>query len=183
MPPVFKNVSKRYADGFVALNNIDLAVEAGEMIFLTGHSGAGKSTLLKLIAAIERPTSGTLEIGGKGVTFTPSRSYDDNGWIVDSWPSKLQKAYYSDPKVIAAERPNRQSQKVLAGQERWEEIGYGDAVPHIHDFLNAIKTRQQPYENAVVGHRAASVAHMVNMSAKYKRPIFWDRDKDNVKAD
>ncbi|MBL8497317.1 cell division ATP-binding protein FtsE [Nitrosomonas sp. JL21] len=64
---IFKNVSKRYADGFVALNNIDLAVEAGEMIFLTGHSGAGKSTLLKLIAAIERPTSGTITISGQNI--------------------------------------------------------------------------------------------------------------------
>lgn len=63
----FKNVSKRYPDGYVALNNVDLAVESGEMVFLTGHSGAGKSTLLKLIAAIERPTSGTITISGQNI--------------------------------------------------------------------------------------------------------------------
>lgn len=63
----FKNVSKRYPDGYVALNNIDLSVEPGEMVFLTGHSGAGKSTLLKLIAAIERPTSGTITISGQNI--------------------------------------------------------------------------------------------------------------------
>ncbi len=63
----FKNVSKRYPDGYVALNNIDFAVESGEMVFLTGHSGAGKSTLLKLIAAIERPTSGTITISGQNI--------------------------------------------------------------------------------------------------------------------
>lgn len=63
----FKNVSKRYQDGYVALNNIDLTVESGEMVFLTGHSGAGKSTLLKLIAAIERPTSGTITISGQNI--------------------------------------------------------------------------------------------------------------------
>ncbi len=64
---IFKNVSKRYADGYVALNTIDLTVELGEMVFLTGHSGAGKSTLLKLIAAIERPTSGTITISGQNI--------------------------------------------------------------------------------------------------------------------
>ncbi|WP_297325607.1 cell division ATP-binding protein FtsE [Nitrosomonas sp.] len=64
---IFKNVSKRYPDGYVALNNIDLAVASGEMVFLTGHSGAGKSTLLKLIAAIERPTSGTITISGQNI--------------------------------------------------------------------------------------------------------------------
>lgn len=63
----FKNVSKRYPDGYVALNNIDLTVEPGEMVFLTGHSGAGKSTLLKLIAAIERPTSGTITISEQNI--------------------------------------------------------------------------------------------------------------------
>ncbi len=64
---IFKNVSKRYPDGYVALNNIDLTVISGEMVFLTGHSGAGKSTLLKLIAAIERPTSGTITISGQNI--------------------------------------------------------------------------------------------------------------------
>ena len=63
----FKNVSKRYPGGYVALNNIDLTVESGEMVFLTGRSGAGKSTLLKLIAAIERPTSGTITISGQNI--------------------------------------------------------------------------------------------------------------------
>lgn len=64
---VFKNVSKRYPDGYIALNNVDLTVQAGEMLFLTGHSGAGKSTLLKLIAALERPTSGTISISGQNI--------------------------------------------------------------------------------------------------------------------
>lgn len=62
-----KNVSKRYPDGYIALNNIELVVESGEMVFLTGHSGAGKSTLLKLIAAIECPTSGVITISGQNI--------------------------------------------------------------------------------------------------------------------
>lgn len=64
---IFKNVSKRYPDGYIALNNIDFTVESGEMVFLTGHSGAGKSTLLKLIATIERPTSGTITLSGQNI--------------------------------------------------------------------------------------------------------------------
>lgn len=64
---IFKSVSKHYPDGYVALNNIDLTVQTGEMVFLTGHSGAGKSTLLKLIAALERPTSGTISISNQNI--------------------------------------------------------------------------------------------------------------------
>ncbi|SEN41633.1 cell division ATP-binding protein FtsE [Nitrosomonas marina] len=63
----FKQVSKRFPDGYQALNNIDLNIDAGEMVFLTGHSGAGKSTLLRLIAAIERPTSGVIAINGHNI--------------------------------------------------------------------------------------------------------------------
>lgn len=64
---VFRNVSKRYLDGYIALDNINLTVNISEMIFLTGPSGAGKSTLLKLIAAIERPTSGMITINGQNI--------------------------------------------------------------------------------------------------------------------
>jgi cell division transport system ATP-binding protein len=65
----FNNVSKRFPDGFDALKNIVLTVETGEMVFVTGHSGAGKSTLLRLIAAIERPTSGSIMVNGQNVSL------------------------------------------------------------------------------------------------------------------
>jgi cell division transport system ATP-binding protein len=60
----FENVWKRYPNGREAISNLTLAIDRGEMVFLTGHSGAGKSTLLKLIAVIERPTRGTLMVNG-----------------------------------------------------------------------------------------------------------------------
>lgn len=55
---IFENVAKRYPGGQEALSGMNLRIDEGEMVFLTGHSGAGKSTLLKLIALIERPTRG-----------------------------------------------------------------------------------------------------------------------------
>ncbi|KTD58499.1 cell division ATP transporter FtsE [Legionella sainthelensi] len=60
----FDQVSKRYPGGFEALSQVNFTLHKGEMIFLTGHSGAGKSTLLKLIALLERPTSGQLTMNG-----------------------------------------------------------------------------------------------------------------------
>jgi cell division transport system ATP-binding protein len=58
----FDQVHKRYANGREALVNLSFTVDAGELVFLTGHSGAGKSTILKLIALIERPSRGQVFI-------------------------------------------------------------------------------------------------------------------------
>jgi cell division transport system ATP-binding protein len=63
----FSQVTKRYPGGHEALSAVNLSIEQGELVFLIGHSGAGKSTLLKLIAAIERPTSGMVTVSGQNV--------------------------------------------------------------------------------------------------------------------
>jgi cell division transport system ATP-binding protein len=57
------NVSKRYPNGYKALDNVNFHLAPGDFAFLTGHSGAGKSTLLKLLAAIEQPSAGQIRIG------------------------------------------------------------------------------------------------------------------------
>ncbi|MCK5697651.1 MAG: cell division ATP-binding protein FtsE [Gammaproteobacteria bacterium] len=64
---IFDQVTKRYRGGNEALSNVNFHLQAGEMAFLTGHSGAGKSTLLKLIALIERSSTGNIIIGGKNL--------------------------------------------------------------------------------------------------------------------
>ena len=61
---LFDQVSKRYPGGFEALSQVNFSLQKGEMAFLTGHSGAGKSTLLKLIALLERPSSGQIIVNG-----------------------------------------------------------------------------------------------------------------------
>ena len=64
----FDRVGKLYPGGYEALKNLSFEIDKGELVFVTGHSGAGKSTLLKLIAALERPTAGTVLIGNQNVS-------------------------------------------------------------------------------------------------------------------
>ncbi len=63
----FSQVTKRYPGSHEALHDVSLAIETGEMVAITGPSGAGKSTLLKLIASIERPTSGSIIVDGQNI--------------------------------------------------------------------------------------------------------------------
>ncbi len=68
-----ENVVKRYPGGQEALRGLSLSVEEGEMVFVTGHSGAGKSTLLRLIALIDRPTSGQVIVDGQNTSRVSRR--------------------------------------------------------------------------------------------------------------
>ena len=61
---LFKNVTKVYKNGTKALDNINLKIEDGEFVFITGHSGAGKSTMMHLLTCEDTPTEGKLSVNG-----------------------------------------------------------------------------------------------------------------------
>ena len=63
----FSQVYMRYRGGHEALKNLNFSVERGEMTFITGPTGAGKSTLLKLVAAIVKPSTGSVVVSGQNV--------------------------------------------------------------------------------------------------------------------
>ena len=67
----FEAVTKRYPNGQIALEDIDLKIEDGEFIFVVGPSGAGKSTLLKLITREIFPTSGKVTFNDKNILEIP----------------------------------------------------------------------------------------------------------------
>ncbi len=69
----FEQVSKRYPGGNQALSGVSFEIEAGSLVFLTGHSGAGKSTLLRLVMMLERPTHGQVLIDGQSLNHMPDK--------------------------------------------------------------------------------------------------------------
>ncbi|MFA4845162.1 MAG: cell division ATP-binding protein FtsE [Patescibacteria group bacterium] len=68
-----KNVSKIYPPNVVGVEGISLHIRPGEFVSIVGKSGTGKSTLAKLFFAEERPTRGTIEIGGWDITNIQDR--------------------------------------------------------------------------------------------------------------
>jgi multiple sugar transport system ATP-binding protein len=69
-----RGVSKVYPGGVRGVGPLDLTVDDGELVVLLGASGSGKTTILRLIAGLERATTGTIAIGGREVTKLPPRS-------------------------------------------------------------------------------------------------------------
>src|SRR6201984_3489931 len=70
-----RGVHKRFGATDV-LKGIDLSIESGEFAVLLGPSGCGKSTLLNVIAGLEQPNAGTVEIGGRVVNAVPAKDRD-----------------------------------------------------------------------------------------------------------
>jgi spermidine/putrescine transport system ATP-binding protein len=64
------NVTKMFGE-VVAVDNLSLSVEQGQLLTILGPSGCGKTTLLRIVAGFEEPTSGRIFIGGKDVTYVP----------------------------------------------------------------------------------------------------------------
>lgn len=71
---VFERVSKHYPGSQGGLTDVSFHLAQGEMAFLTGHSGAGKSTLLRLIALLERCTSGQVRVNGRNLARLSKRA-------------------------------------------------------------------------------------------------------------
>jgi len=68
-----KDISKHF-DKVLAVNGVDLAIPEGELAVILGPSGCGKTTLMRMIAGLEKPTSGSISIGGVDVTELPPRA-------------------------------------------------------------------------------------------------------------
>jgi len=127
-------------------------------------------------------TSGSLILRGGTVTFKPEPRREDNRWVVASWPEALERAYYADPRVQAVESPFLWEPKVEGGVEIWRSEGRDDTYAHIGNFFASVRSRKQPVEDALFGHRAAACAHMVNRSIREKRMVEWDAAGERMKA-
>jgi iron(III) transport system ATP-binding protein len=75
-PVSFRNVTKVYGKDVVAVDDINLEIEAGKLVTLLGPSGCGKTTTLRMIAGLEMASKGSIHIGDRDVTLLPATDRD-----------------------------------------------------------------------------------------------------------
>lgn len=69
-----KDVSKTYKTGVTAIYDLNLSITKGQFVFIIGSTGCGKSTLIKMLYREEKPTCGTINIGGINVSKLKNRN-------------------------------------------------------------------------------------------------------------
>jgi osmoprotectant transport system ATP-binding protein len=129
-------VGKTYDDGTVAVQQLDLEIERGELVCLVGPSGCGKSTTLKMINRLIEPTTGTIEIDGDDVTHQdPVQLRRSIGYVIQQvglFPHQKILAnvmtvplLYGESKSVARDRARE-----LLDLVGLDPATYGDRYPH-----------------------------------------------------
>lgn len=72
-----RNLTMRYANGDVALQDMNLSAKAGEMVVVLGSNGSGKSTFMRCVVGLNRPTAGTVEVAGRDLTLLFGKALRD----------------------------------------------------------------------------------------------------------
>lgn len=120
-----EDVTRRFPGGQEALSGLTLTIETGDMVFVTGHSGAGKSTLLKLIALIDRPTSGQVIVDGQNTGRVKRRRIPayrrQIGMVFQDHKLLYDRSVFDNvalPLVIAGAGPRETGRRVRAALEQ-----------------------------------------------------------------
>lgn len=132
----FEQVSKRYPPGICALSDVQFDIARGELVVVEGRSGAGKSTLLKLIAAIEKASSGAVLVGGQNLGTLNRRAIPffrrNLGLVLQDQKLLFDRSVYENvllPLLIADFPPKEAPARVRAALDKVGLLAREKALP------------------------------------------------------
>ncbi|MEG2638916.1 MAG: cell division ATP-binding protein FtsE [Clostridiales bacterium] len=156
------DVSKKYKNGQLALDNVSMEIEAGEFVFLCGQSGAGKSTLISLLFHEEMVTSGELIVNNRNLVRIKRRDLlkhrREMGMIFQDYRLLPKKNVYEN--VAYAMQVTEQKRKDIATRvpEILEVVGLDDRAHSFPSELSGGEQQRVAIARALVNRPSILVA-------------------------
>jgi predicted dehydrogenase len=120
-------------------------------------------------------TKGTIEISEVALTFYPDDPLDDSGWVLNTWPQKMQEEWVKQNNCVSInDQSARGVCRAAEGSEHYDVVGDPTDL-HVKAFVECVRARKKSKESGLEGHNAALGAHLANMSYRNgHRKVVWD---------
>lgn len=156
-------VGKSYPGGVQALREVDLEVAEGELVAIVGPSGSGKSTMLNLIGTLDRPSTGTVRIGGHDVAALSDRQLSALranliGFVFQSFHLAVGQPVIdnvADGLLYSGVGLSDRRARAVTALER---VGLGHRIDHLPHELSGGERQRVAIARAVVGNPALLLA-------------------------
>lgn len=159
-----------------AVRQLDLTVEQGEFVFITGSSGAGKSTLLQLLSCNLQPTCGCVYFEDVNVTALPPRRQDRirlaYGYVPQLSSLIRKRTVWENLLPVAALGPGRTTQAPDRVRKALGLVGMGDAADSFPAELSMGQCRRVELARAIVNN--PKVLFLDELTANLDEDTAWD---------